>query len=169
MAVKHTSSTNFLVPTSIDSALDSRYLYIAITDERRKEHQEDKSKPLPVGDVCRSHNRSPLERLSRRYCMPILFVSLQFLLTLSDLAIHEIFESNAQKFPDRLCVIETNSGSTSQRLFTYRQINEASNQLAHHLLAYGCALGDVVMIYAYRGSVLPLPTSPASHISESPN
>jgi acyl-CoA synthetase (AMP-forming)/AMP-acid ligase II len=97
----------------------------------------------------------------------------QFLLTHSDPAIHEIFASNAQRFPHRPCVIETNSGSTPQRLFTYRQINEGSNQLAHHLLAYGCEVGDVVMIYAYRGFVLPLltlpppSTLPFSHASKS--
>ncbi len=43
---------------------------------------------------------------------------------------------------------------TVRRVFTYRQINEASNQLAHHFLERGCSVGDVVMIYAYRGCVL---------------
>jgi L-aminoadipate-semialdehyde dehydrogenase len=71
-------------------------------------------------------------------------------------AIHEIFASNAKRFPNRQCVIETKSPRTAERTFTYRQINESSNQLAHHFLAHGCEVGDVVMIYAYRGSVLPL-------------
>jgi len=71
-------------------------------------------------------------------------------------AIHEIFASNAKRFPDRPCVIETGSPRTAQRTFTYRQINESSNQLAHHFLAHGCEVGDVAMIYAYRGSVLSL-------------
>ncbi|KAH8812317.1 hypothetical protein F5884DRAFT_701490 [Xylogone sp. PMI_703] len=66
-------------------------------------------------------------------------------------AIHEIFASNAHKFPDRECVIETKSKQAAQRTFTYRQINESSNQLAHHFLSHGCEVGDVVMIYAYRG------------------
>lgn len=67
-------------------------------------------------------------------------------------AIHEIFAANAERFPDRQCVIETKKSlSAVQRTFTYRQINESSNQLAHHFLAHGCEVGDVVMIYAYRG------------------
>ncbi|GJN86343.1 L-aminoadipate-semialdehyde dehydrogenase large subunit [Purpureocillium lilacinum] len=66
-------------------------------------------------------------------------------------AIHEIFASNAAQFPDRTCVVETRSSRGPERTFTYRQINESSNQLAHHFLANGCQVGDVVAIYAYRG------------------
>ncbi|KAM6521077.1 large subunit of alpha-aminoadipate reductase, variant 2 [Fusarium solani] len=66
-------------------------------------------------------------------------------------AIHEIFASNAKRVPDRTCVIETRSSQSPQRTFSYRQINESSNQLAHHFIAHGCNVGDVVMIYAYRG------------------
>ncbi len=55
--------------------------------------------------------------------------------------------------PDRTCVVETRSSRGPERTFTYRQINESSNQLAHHFLANGCQVGDVVAIYAYRGSV----------------
>lgn len=69
------------------------------------------------------------------------------------LAIHEIFASNANKFPDRECVIETKSRQRPQRTFTYRQINESSNQLARYFLENGCEVGDVVTIYAYRGFV----------------
>jgi L-aminoadipate-semialdehyde dehydrogenase len=69
------------------------------------------------------------------------------------LAIHEIFASNAKKFPDRECVIETKGRGTPERTFTYRHIHESSNQLARHLLDHGCEVGDVVAIYAYRGSV----------------
>ncbi|KAL3953375.1 hypothetical protein ACCO45_013318 [Purpureocillium lilacinum] len=54
-------------------------------------------------------------------------------------------------FPDRTCVVETRSSRGPERTFTYRQINESSNQLAHHFLANGCQVGDVVAIYAYRG------------------
>jgi L-aminoadipate-semialdehyde dehydrogenase len=68
-------------------------------------------------------------------------------------AIHTIFTANAKKFPDKECVIETRSQRTPQRVFTYRQISEAANQLAHHLVDNGCQIGDVVMIYAYRGCV----------------
>ncbi|KAI9772817.1 MAG: large subunit of alpha-aminoadipate reductase [Candelina submexicana] len=66
-------------------------------------------------------------------------------------AIHDIFRENARKHPDKLCVVETASRSVPQRDFTYRQINEASNVLAHHLLQAGVQKGEVVMIYAYRG------------------
>lgn len=53
--------------------------------------------------------------------------------------------------PDKECVIETQNSQRPERIFTYRQINQASNQLAHHLIAHGCNVGDVVVIYAYRG------------------
>jgi len=67
-------------------------------------------------------------------------------------AIQDIFANNAAAHPERLCVVETAASSSSpQREFTYRQIHEASNQLAHHLLQHGIQRGEVVMIYAYRG------------------
>ncbi|KAG8406192.1 large subunit of alpha-aminoadipate reductase [Metarhizium acridum] len=66
-------------------------------------------------------------------------------------AIHDIFAANAKRVPNRQCVIETRSSRSPERVFTYRQINQASNQLAHHLIAHGCNVGDVVVIYAYRG------------------
>lgn len=64
-----------------------------------------------------------------------------------DRPIHEIFHANALKHPERPCVLETNP----RREFTYRQMNEASNQLAHHFVKSGVQRGEVVMIYAYRG------------------
>ncbi|KAI9717054.1 MAG: putative NRPS-like protein biosynthetic cluster [Candelaria pacifica] len=66
-------------------------------------------------------------------------------------AIHDIFAENARRHPDRLCIVETASRTTPQRSFSYQQINEASNVLAHHLLQAGIEKGEVVMIYAYRG------------------
>lgn len=48
-------------------------------------------------------------------------------------------------------MVETKGPKNPERIFSYRQINEASNQLAHYLVANGCQLGDVVMIYAHRG------------------
>lgn len=66
-------------------------------------------------------------------------------------AIHEIFSANAERYPERLCVVETASSSSPHREFTYRQIHWASNILAHHLLQSGVQRGEVVMIYAYRG------------------
>ena len=66
-------------------------------------------------------------------------------------AIHDIFAANAEKHPDRLCVVETKSSTSPRREFTYKQINEASNILAHHLVQSGIQRGEVVMAYAYRG------------------
>lgn len=66
-------------------------------------------------------------------------------------AIHDIFSANAEKHPERLCVVETASNSSPYREFTYRQIHWASNVLAHHLVKSGVQRGEVVMIYAYRG------------------
>ncbi|KAH8199080.1 hypothetical protein TruAng_006767 [Truncatella angustata] len=65
-------------------------------------------------------------------------------------AIHEIFRRQAEANPDRLCVIETKSSATPERRFTYRQIYEASNTLAHYLHDAGITNGDVVMIWAHR-------------------
>lgn len=74
-------------------------------------------------------------------------------------AIHDIFAENAKKHPERLCVVETQSSKTPRRAFTYSQINETSNQVAHHLLENGVERGDVVMIYAHRGQCLSLKAS----------
>ncbi|KAL4808352.1 hypothetical protein BDV18DRAFT_134804 [Aspergillus unguis] len=66
-------------------------------------------------------------------------------------AIHDIFAENAGKHPEKLCVVETKSATSAHREFTYRQINEASNILGHHLVQSGVQRGEVVMVYAYRG------------------
>lgn len=66
-------------------------------------------------------------------------------------AIHDIFSKNAEKYPQRPCVIETKHEDGPERMFNYRQIHEASNVLAHHLVDSGLQRGDVVMIYSYRG------------------
>ncbi|KAL4908200.1 hypothetical protein BDW74DRAFT_98235 [Aspergillus multicolor] len=66
-------------------------------------------------------------------------------------AIHDIFADNAEKHPEKLCVVETQSANSAHREFTYKQINEASNILGHHLVEAGVERGEVVMVYAYRG------------------
>ena len=66
-------------------------------------------------------------------------------------AIHDIFAENAEKHPEKLCVVETKSSNSLHREFTYKQINEASNILGHHLVESGIQRGEVVMVYAYRG------------------
>ena len=66
--------------------------------------------------------------------------------------IHDIFQDNAEKFPERTCVVETPaSGQSESRLFTYEQINYASNIIAHYLINTGIKRGDIVMIYSSRG------------------
>lgn len=65
-------------------------------------------------------------------------------------SIQSIFSENAQKHPDRICVVETKSSESPERIFTYRQIHEASNLVAHHLHEAGVEHGDVVMIWAHR-------------------
>ncbi|OAG38875.1 hypothetical protein AYO21_06906 [Fonsecaea monophora] len=66
-------------------------------------------------------------------------------------AIHDIFAANAEAHPERTCVVETKSEDGPERTFTYQQIHESSNILAHHLVKSGLERGDVVMIYSYRG------------------
>ncbi|CDO92459.1 unnamed protein product [Kluyveromyces dobzhanskii CBS 2104] len=66
--------------------------------------------------------------------------------------IHDIFQDNAEKFPERTCVVETPaSGETESRVFTYQDINYASNIVAHYLIDTGIKRGDIVMIYSSRG------------------
>lgn len=64
--------------------------------------------------------------------------------------IQDIFAHNAVQHPDRLCVVETASNSTPQRNYTYQQIDEGSNIIAHYFIEHGIQRGEVIMIYAYR-------------------
>ncbi|KAI0895038.1 large subunit of L-aminoadipate-semialdehyde dehydrogenase [Annulohypoxylon nitens] len=65
-------------------------------------------------------------------------------------SIHERFRAQAEKNPDKTCVLETKSSTHPERRFTYRQIYEASNTLAWYLHNAGITNGDVVMIWAHR-------------------
>lgn len=67
-----------------------------------------------------------------------------------DGSIQERFTENAKKHPDRICVVETATSKTPERSFTYKQIWEASNILAHYLHDNGVTNDDVVMIWAHR-------------------
>ncbi len=60
------------------------------------------------------------------------------------------FSENAKKHRDRICVVETKSSAAPERTFTYQQIFEASNVVAHYLHDAGITNGDVVMIWAHR-------------------
>jgi L-2-aminoadipate reductase len=67
-------------------------------------------------------------------------------------SIHEIFSANAIRHPERQCVVETSVIQKGpERAFTYQQIHESSNVLAHYLVAHNVTRGDVVMVYAHRG------------------
>ncbi|KAJ3298155.1 large subunit of alpha-aminoadipate reductase [Borealophlyctis nickersoniae] len=71
-------------------------------------------------------------------------------------AITDIFAANAKAHPDRTCVVESRDASSASvfgdlREFSYKQINEASNVLAHHLIRGGIEQEDVVVLYSYRG------------------
>jgi L-2-aminoadipate reductase len=66
-------------------------------------------------------------------------------------SIQSHFQKNTLKHPQVLCVKETASSTTPERTFTYQQIYEASNLLAHYLHDAGITHGDVVMVYAFRG------------------
>ncbi|WVR09299.1 L-aminoadipate-semialdehyde dehydrogenase [Kwoniella sp. DSM 27419] len=74
-------------------------------------------------------------------------------------AIPDIFSANAKANPDRVCVVQSEPAegqdimdgpSRGRRIFTYRQIDEASNVVAHTLLKSGLERGEVVMVYAAR-------------------
>jgi len=64
-------------------------------------------------------------------------------------AITDIFSANAAKHPDRICIVE-NIDQSTVRSFTYKQIDEASNTLAHALLEKGIEREDVVTVYSTR-------------------
>lgn len=65
-------------------------------------------------------------------------------------AIPHIFDKNAKKHPERNCVVESVDGKAC-RIFSYKQINSASNILANHLIQNGIKREDVVVLYSYRG------------------
>jgi len=65
-------------------------------------------------------------------------------------SIQSHFSEQARRNPDRICVVETKSSESPERSFTYKQIYEASNVLAHYLHDAGVTNGDVVMVWAHR-------------------
>ncbi|KAI8136739.1 L-aminoadipate-semialdehyde dehydrogenase [Fennellomyces sp. T-0311] len=67
-------------------------------------------------------------------------------------AIPDIFAANAEKHPERTCIIESPSDPNAPKVvYTYQHIHHASNLVAHYLVSNGIKREDVVMIYAYRG------------------
>lgn len=79
-------------------------------------------------------------------------------------SITSIFERNAKSHPDRRCIVESQPTTdlsasmappaSSVREISYRTLNEASNVLAHHLIASGLKREEVVTVYAHRGADL---------------
>jgi len=74
-------------------------------------------------------------------------------------AIPDIFSKNAKSNPEGICVVQSelaegqgvfDGPSKGERVFTYRQIDEASNVVAHTLVKNGLERGEVVMVYAAR-------------------
>jgi L-aminoadipate-semialdehyde dehydrogenase len=65
--------------------------------------------------------------------------------------IPHIFARNAEIHPNKTCVVESVDGNIPDRIFTYSQINVASNILANYLIANGVKREDVVVLYSYRG------------------
>ncbi|TIB69283.1 alpha-aminoadipate reductase Lys1p [Wallemia mellicola] len=65
-------------------------------------------------------------------------------------AITDIFSQNAQDDPTRTCIVESTDDGKKQ-IWNYKEIDGASNILAHHLLKGGIQREEVVMVYAYRG------------------
>jgi amino acid adenylation domain-containing protein len=63
-------------------------------------------------------------------------------------AIHEILSEQALRSPDSIAVVDL------EERWTYREVDEASNSLAHALIAAGVKPKDTVAIYAERNASL---------------
>lgn len=63
----------------------------------------------------------------------------------------DLFESVADRIPDREAVVVPNADGGPRR-FTFAQLDERSNRLAHALLERGVKPGDKVGIYGYNGN-----------------
>ncbi|KAI8607697.1 hypothetical protein BC830DRAFT_1053041, partial [Chytriomyces sp. MP71] len=66
-------------------------------------------------------------------------------------AITDIFAAKSAAFPDRVCVVEAVLAADGYRSFSYKQIHEASNIVAHALIQGGIQREDVVVLYSHRG------------------
>ncbi|KAI9291055.1 large subunit of L-aminoadipate-semialdehyde dehydrogenase [Neoconidiobolus thromboides FSU 785] len=70
-------------------------------------------------------------------------------------AITDIFTNNANKHPDRSCILETLCLSGTEkfqtRSYNYQTINRATNLIANKFIELGLEREEVVTIYAYRG------------------
>ncbi|MCP5103045.1 MAG: AMP-binding protein, partial [bacterium] len=65
----------------------------------------------------------------------------------SDKTIHQLFEEQAARTPDRIAVVDHRSYKT---YVTYSQLNQTANSTAHRLMERGVAPGDIVGIKMER-------------------
>ena len=65
-----------------------------------------------------------------------------------DKCVHQIFEGQAEKTPDKVAVI------ACDKTLTYRELNEKANRIAHSLLSLGIKQGDIVAVILPRVSHL---------------
>ncbi len=63
-----------------------------------------------------------------------------------DKCIHELFEEQAEKTPDKVAVV------AADKTLTYRELNEEANRIAHSLIEAGIGKGDIVGIKLPRKS-----------------
>ncbi|HEX6503007.1 MAG TPA: condensation domain-containing protein, partial [Terriglobales bacterium] len=61
-----------------------------------------------------------------------------------DSAIHTVFETQAHRTPDAVALLCQGSH------FTYKQVNEKANRLAHHLMRHGAGAGDLIGVALER-------------------
>ena len=65
-----------------------------------------------------------------------------------DKCIHQLFEEQAEKTPDKTAVI------ACDKTLTYRELNEEANRIAHSLIEKGVGVGDIVAFMLPRRSYL---------------
>ncbi len=63
-------------------------------------------------------------------------------------AVYQYIEKNAAEFPDRIAI------SYQGENFTYQEVNEKSNQIAHYLIEKGLKQGDKVVLMLERSPLL---------------
>ena len=62
--------------------------------------------------------------------------------------IHELFEEQAERTPDKVAVV------AADKALTYRELNEEANRIAHSLIGKGIGKGDIVGLMLPRKSYL---------------
>ena len=65
-----------------------------------------------------------------------------------DLCLHDLFEEQVERTPDRIALVFGN------RRFTYRQLNRRANQLARHLRAQGLSASTPVGLFLHRSDAM---------------